>query len=100
MIKKRGLSRGLEALLKVNSEKSEISKPVIDVEEAKCSPDRQSSDQQLYRQLSAEDLEGERRPEQLLALFEQLRNENLRLLQEAETLKGLLEEFESMVRRL
>ena len=87
-LKKRGLGRGLEALL-------------VDVA---AGEDRQPADasQQRGRHLSsdamnADDSRKTADPEPL-ALIETLKQENLMLLQEVAVLRQLLDEFETMVR--
>ncbi|MGR9114741.1 MAG: hypothetical protein ACU85E_03180 [Gammaproteobacteria bacterium] len=128
--RKRGLSRGLEELLKADS--VEGLKQALKARPVEPDPDSDSDSSSpltLERALDLqkngrgefEPLPGTQRrlPEQkgqhkayeviqdvdaqsalVLALFDHIRKENLMLLEEAEALKGLIEEFEQIVRRL
>ena len=134
-VRKRGLSRGLEALLKFDS--AEVEKQVLKVHpfEPKTGKDPllkiESDSEPLSPQAleSAIDLQknGQNTRESMsetqppismehkasvgieevdtqsalvLALFEHIRKENLMLLEEAEALKRLIEEFELIIGRL
>jgi ParB-like chromosome segregation protein Spo0J len=72
-LKKRGLGRGLEALLVDVSTKQEVPVIIKEMDE---------------------------REAMAITLIETIQNENLNLLQEAEALKMLIDEFEAMVRLL
>ncbi|MGR9046495.1 MAG: hypothetical protein ACU83N_14480 [Gammaproteobacteria bacterium] len=105
-LKKRGLSRGLEALLKPDS-----TEKIQPVQKKRSSVDDMKKDP---GQLGSKDLTGPRgveisgnlfpeslsQAELISALFEHIRKENLMLLEEAEALRQMIEEFEQIVRRL
>jgi len=82
--KKRGLGRGLEALLADESVKEERHQPVKDMNQAEVQP------------AVADEEDG--RTAMVVALFKNIQREHLALLEEAETLRKLIEEFESIVR--
>jgi hypothetical protein len=89
--KKRGLGRGLEALLvdvSSKEEKHQLQTLPID---------------NLHRgsHLPPDDMDSDDEREAIaIALIETIQKETLNLLQEAEGLKALLDEFEAMVRQL
>jgi len=131
-VRKRGLSRGLEALLKFDS--AEVEKQALKVHpfEPKTGKDPIESDSESLSPQALEsaiDLQnnGQKSREStsetqppismehkasvgieevdtqsalVLALFEHIRKENLMLLEEAEALKRLIEEFELIIGRL
>lgn len=82
--KKRGLGRGLEALLTDDSSKEEKYQPVKDVSQDEMQP--------------ADVAEVDGRTAMVVALFKNIQREHLALLEEAEALRKLIEEFESIVR--
>lgn len=82
--KKRGLGRGLEALLADDSSKEEKYQPVKDVSQDEMQP--------------ADVAEVDGRTAMVVALFKNIQREHLALLEEAEALRKLIEEFESIVR--
>ena len=89
-LKKRGLGRGLEALLvdvdtKDAKHQSQIL-PIDILQPGKHPPPDEMNSDELQ--------------ELALALIETIQQENLNLLQEAEALRNLLDEFEVMVRNL
>jgi len=92
--KKRGLGRGLEALLvdvSNKEDKHQLQTMPID---------------NLHRgsHLPTDDMDSDELKEmderEAIALIETIQKENLNLLQEAEGLRALLDEFEAMVRQL
>ena len=90
--KKRGLGRGLEALL-------------VDVSSKEEKHQLQSLpiDNNLHRgsHLLPDDMDSDDEREVIaIALIETIQKETLNLLQEAEGLKALLDEFEALVRQL
>ncbi len=98
-IKKRGLGRGLEALLVNVSDKEEA--PTIDI--------LQPSNEQLEHEIpitsaSFDPLQQESTSFAMmhypdaLALIESLQKEKLNLLQEVESLKQLINDFDTMIR--
>lgn len=126
-LRKRGLSRGLEALLKPDSteidEQTQESlrlglkmepdsnpqalERIFDVKKndplgPEISADNHRQVPALRQLLKASAVEANEVEQSalVLALFEHIRKENLTLLEEAEALKGLLEEFERILRRL
>lgn len=82
--KKRGLSRGLEALLAEDSSKEEAHQPAKDV-----SPSEKQAE-------IAE--EAGKQTAMLVAILKDIQKERLALQEEAEALRKLIEEFESIVR--
>jgi hypothetical protein len=82
--KKRGLSRGLEALLAEDSSKEEAHQPAKDVSRSEAQ--------------AAIAEEANRQTAMMIALFKNIQKERLALQEEAEALKKLIEEFESIVR--
>ncbi|MGR9052292.1 MAG: hypothetical protein ACU84J_06560 [Gammaproteobacteria bacterium] len=106
--KKRGLSRGLEALLKIEPKAVDI--------DALSHDDRVISEQ-LKRLLERQNTPTWPAPpgaadsgslaygragveaSLVLELFEHIRKENMNLLEEAEALKSLIDEFEQMLKR-
>ncbi|PKM11529.1 MAG: hypothetical protein CVV13_08875 [Gammaproteobacteria bacterium HGW-Gammaproteobacteria-3] len=98
---KRGLNRGLEALLKIGS--AELHQMLANTSPALAA----EPDSPLSIAARADDFktaapgaEGGAQSALILALFEHIRKENLMLLEEAEALKRLLDEFEQVVGRL
>lgn len=83
-LKKRGLGRGLEALLADDLDKEEKHQPTKDVS--------QSEVQSVVAEESA------RQTAMVVAFFKNIQRERLALQEEAETLRKLIEEFESIVR--
>ena len=89
-LKKRGLGRGLEALLvdvSTKEEKHQLQTLPIDI-------------LQRGHHLPPDDMDPEELQDIAIALIETIQRENLNLLQEAEGLRKLLDEFEAMVRHL
>ncbi|MDO9422805.1 MAG: hypothetical protein Q7T40_01260 [Methylobacter sp.] len=90
-LKKRGLGRGLEALLADDSAKKETHQP-----QTKQSADNRSVKDKI--RLKPETIEAvDERAGMVVALFKNIQRENLLLLEEAEALKKLIEEFESIL---
>ncbi len=83
-LRKRGLGRGLEALLADDSAKEEKHQAAKDVSQDEIQP------------VVVEEVDG--RAAMVVALFKNIQREHLTLLEEAETLRNLIEEFESIVR--
>ncbi len=87
-LKKRGLGRGLEALLADDSAKKEPHQPQtkssVDNNEVAAKP-------QIIE-------EADERAGTVFALFKSIQRENLVLQEEAEALKKMIEEFESILR--
>ncbi len=83
-LKKRGLGRGLEALLAEDSAKEEKHQPVKDV--------RQGETQ------FAAVAEVDKQTAMVVTFFKSIQKEHQTLLEEAESLRKLIEEFESIVR--
>lgn len=91
-LKKRGLGRGLEALLADDSAKKETHPP-----QTKPSADNRSvNDEMQSKPEIIEAVDGQ--AGMVVALFKNIQRENLLLLEEAEALKRLIEEFESILR--
>ena len=92
-LKKRGLSRGLEALLKPDS--LELKKPAQKARSLENDTKRGSGPSSLQEQARPNDLEisGQLFPESPA-------QSELMLLEEAEALKRLIEEFEQIIERL
>ena len=89
-LKKRGLGRGLEALLVDVSSK-----------EGKHQLKTQPVDN-LHQgiHMPSDDMNSDELQDIAIALIETIQKENFNLLQEAECLRNLLDEFEAMVRNL
>ena len=90
-LKKRGLGRGLEALLADDSAKQEQHR----------SQNTQSSDYRPAKDVTQEQMqaiEADGRSAMVIALFKNIQRENRILLEEAESLRQLIVEFESLVR--
>jgi len=83
-LKKRGLGRGLEALLAEDSSKEE--KYPSHTPQASEYPPVKNTEQDETQLVS------------VIALFKNIQKENLILQEEAEALRKLIEEFELMVR--
>lgn len=77
-LKKRGLGRGLEALL-------------VDVSVKK--------EKHQLQTLPPDDMHSDELQELAIELIETIQKENLNLVQEAETLRTLMDEFEAMLRQ-
>ena len=92
--KKRGLGRGLEALLVDVSNKEDKHQlqtlPIDNLHRGSHLPTDDMDSDELKEMDERE----------ALALIETIQKENLNLLQEAENLRNLLDEFEDMVRNL
>lgn len=89
-LKKRGLGRGLEALLADEPAKEEKHQAqILPVNEP------QLADLPLAS-VMVEDVDD--RADMVLALFKSIQRENLILREEAEALRALIEEFEALVR--
>jgi len=82
--KKRGLGRGLEALLAEDSAKEDKHRPVKDArqDEVRSTVAPAADDQTAV----------------MVALFKNIQREHLVLLEEAEALRKMIEEFESIIR--
>jgi len=95
-LKKRGLGRGLEALLvdvSSKEEKHHLQTLPIDI--------LQRGNHLPSDDMNSDELKEMDDPEaQTIVLIETIQRENLDLLQEAEGLRMLLDEFEAMVRHL
>jgi len=90
-LKKRGLGRGLEALLADDSAKDEQYR----------SQAAQSGDHQPVKEVTqdqAQSVPADDRSAMVIALFKTIQRENRMLLEEAESLRQLIAEFESIVR--
>jgi hypothetical protein len=83
-LKKRGLGRGLEALLVDDSANEEKDQPVKEVRQGETQP--------------AVALEADKQTAMVVAFFKSIQKEHHTLLEEAESLRKLLEEFEAIVR--
>lgn len=83
-LKKRGLGRGLEALLADDSAKEETHQPTKD-----------ASQSEILVEVTEE---ADKQTAILVALFKNIQKERLALQEEAEALRKLIEEFESIVR--
>lgn len=123
-IKKRGLGRGLEALLANVSAKEEIARPQTSPinnpqKDQHLSPDTINSDKLIAEPVAVQKIvenNAEIAPELqdvpvinkvmdereavATALIETIQQENRHLLQETEDLRKLIDEFEAMVRHL
>ncbi|MGZ8160008.1 MAG: hypothetical protein ACXWT1_05080 [Methylobacter sp.] len=90
--KKRGLGRGLEALLADDSAKEEKHQPKTG----------QSGDYQSAKEANQDEMQVtgavDDRAAMVVALFKNIQKENLMLLEEAEALRKLIEEFEALIR--
>ncbi len=89
-LKKRGLGRGLEALLADESAREE---QLQTTHSADYPPAKEMAQDKLQLIEQAED-----RSATVLALFKNIQRENRVLLEEAESLRQLIAEFESIVR--
>lgn len=83
-LKKRGLGRGLEALLAEDSAQEENHQPVKD--------GRQGETQ------SATDAQVDKQTAMVVAFVKGIQKEHRTLLEEAESLRQLIEDFESIIR--
>ncbi len=91
ILKKRGLGRGLEALLADDSVNREPYRfPVRDAEDGDIATTEAKSEQ--------DEVQTEERSAMVIALFKNIQKENRLLLEEAESLRQLIAEFESIVR--
>ena len=89
-LKKRGLGRGLEALL-------------VDVSSKEVKHQVQTlpiDDLQRSNHLPPDDINSDELQGMAIALIETIQTEKLNLLQEAEGLSKLIDEFEAMLRHL
>jgi len=90
--RKRGLGRGLEALLADDSAKEKTDRPQT----------AQSGENQLSRGMAQDEVqeagEVDDRAAMVVALFKNIQKENRTLLEEAEALRNLIAEFEAIVR--
>lgn len=100
-LKKRGLGRGLEALLVDVSTHPQEEKPQPEILPIGTAPRDNPviNADALQREADAATAE-EDREALAVVLIETVQRERLDLLQEAEALKNLFDEFEAMVRRL
>ncbi|MFI3186948.1 MAG: hypothetical protein QX198_13330 [Methylococcaceae bacterium] len=89
-LKKRGLGRGLEALLADESAREEQPQTTHSVD---YPPAKEMAQDKLQLIEQTED-----RSATVLALFKNIQRENRILLEEAESLRQLIAEFESIVR--
>lgn len=83
-LKKRGLGRGLEALLADDSADEEKDQPVKEAHQGETRP--------------AVAPEIDKQTAMVVAFFKSIQKEHHGLLEEAESLRKLIEEFESIVR--
>jgi hypothetical protein len=87
--RKRGLGRGLEALLADDSSKDKTDRS-------------QTGENQLSRDMAQDEVqeagEVDDRAAMVVALFKNIQKENRTLLEEAEALRKLITEFEAIVR--
>ncbi|MGZ4997122.1 MAG: hypothetical protein ACXV74_07475 [Methylobacter sp.] len=90
--RKRGLGRGLEALLADDSAKEKIQQPQA-VQSAENQPSKDVVEDEVP--VNGE-IDG--RATMVVALFKNIQKENRMLLEEAEALRKLIEEFEAIVR--
>lgn len=105
-LRKRGLGRGLEALLADDSAKEEKHQPqtrrsgdyqsVKDAGQDEIQDMPEVIDDCMDAGVIAEDVDD--RAAMVVALFKNIQRENLILLEEAEALRKLIVEFESIVR--
>lgn len=98
-LKKRGLGRGLEALLVDVGAKEELL-PTLQTDA--CQPVQDEETQTLPPSVEvrskARTGEVDERTAMVVELFKNIQREHLVLLEEAEALKKMIEEFESMIR--
>jgi ParB family chromosome partitioning protein len=100
-LKKRGLGRGLEALLVDVSTHPQEEKPQPEILPIGTAPrDNPVINADALRQEADAATAMDEREALAMALMETVQSESRNLLQEAEALKKLFDEFESMVRRL
>lgn len=90
-LKKRGLGRGLEALLADDPAKNEQQRP-------QNRPVPEGKDTGTAVTPEAADEKAGDRSAMVIALFKNIQRENRILLEEAESLRQLIAEFESLVR--
>jgi len=90
--RKRGLGRGLEALLADDSAKEKIHQS-----QAVQSEENQPSKDMVQEEVQAIE-EVDDQAAMVVALFKNIQKENRMLLEEAEALRKLIEEFEAIVR--
>lgn len=95
-LKKRGLGRGLEALLADASGRDPIEKQNL-VENNQ--PTLTENQLQIDASVKLESNELLRQPAMAIALIKNIQRENLLLQEEAAALSNLLEEFEQVLRR-
>lgn len=91
-LKKRGLGRGLEALLADDSAKEKMQQS-----QAVQSAENQSSEDAVEDEALVKE-EIDSRAAMVMALFKNIQKENRMLREEAEALRKLIEEFEAIVR--
>jgi hypothetical protein len=89
-LRKRGLGRGLEALLADDPAKNEQNLQTRQTEDGR--------DAEGFAKLEAAGGKVEDRSALVVALFKNIQRENLILLEEAESLRQLIAEFESLIR--
>ncbi|MGZ5055685.1 MAG: hypothetical protein ACXWAT_12210 [Methylobacter sp.] len=90
--RKRGLGRGLEALLADDSAKEKIQQPQS-VQSAENQPSKDVVEDEAPVNGEIDD-----RAAMVVALFKNIQKENRALLEEAEALRKLIVEFEAIVR--
>jgi len=91
-LRKRGLGRGLEALLADDSAKEKIQQPqAVQLNENQPFKDADQDEEQAI-----EEIDGG--AAMVFALFKNIQKENRMLLEEAEALRKLIAEFEAIVR--
>jgi hypothetical protein len=83
-LKKRGLGRGLEALLADDSAGEQKQQPTTDVRQGEMQP--------------AAVAEVDKQTAMVVAFFKEVQKEHRELLEEAEALKQMIEDFESIIR--
>ncbi|MCK9396569.1 MAG: hypothetical protein M0Q44_13380 [Methylobacter sp.] len=83
-LRKRGLGRGLEALLADDSGQEENHQPVRDMPQGEAQP--------------AAVAELDKQTAMVVAFFKGIQKEHQTLLEEAENLRQLIEDFESIIR--
>ena len=91
-LRKRGLGRGLEALLADDSAKEKIHQSqAVQSDENQPSKDVVQDEAQAIEEVDDQ-------AAMVVALFKNIQKENRMLLEEAEALRKLIEEFEAIVR--
>jgi hypothetical protein len=97
--KKRGLGRGLEALLAETSDKDEGSQPSTGLADHLAEVIAPHNPGTSINQQSPSGSQAEDQSALAIALVKKIQKENLLLQEEAMALKSLLEEFEQMLRQ-